>query len=222
MKPTQRLAAVGIALSLSLTLGACGGSSDGPEKDPTPTKSSAKPSPSATASALTLPEYIKQVGATEKILTREDSDGVTVDLPIPDGWESTKDYGDAGSYGAIVYKDAADPANPPHVLALFSKLEGDVEADKILEYAPQELRSLDGFKELSPASPSKLGGYDAVQYGGTFDANGKTLLIAQKTVVVPAASGGLYVLQLNAYAPQDEVDILTAVMNDIDSSTTIS
>jgi len=222
MKPTRRLAsAAGIALTVSLALSACGGS-DEPKKDPAPAKSSAKPSPSATASALTVPEYIKQAGATETVLTREDSDGVTVDLPVPDGWETTKDYGDAGSYGAIVYKGAADPANPPHVLALFSKLEGDVEAGKILEYAPQELRNLDGFKELSPASPSKLGGYDAVQYGGTVDIEGKTMLIAQKTVVVPAASGGLYVLQLNAYATQDEADVLTAVMNDIDSSTSIS
>src|SRR5689334_21263435 len=92
-------AAIGIVLAFSLS--ACGGS-DEPKKDPKPTKTSAKPSPSATAASLTLPEYIKQVGATEKILTREDSDGVTVDLPVPDGWETTKDYGDAGSYGAIV------------------------------------------------------------------------------------------------------------------------
>jgi len=222
MKLTRRSAAsAGIALTVALTLGACGGSDDS-KSDPAPTKSSAKPSPSATAAALTLPEYIKQVGATEKVLTREDSDGVTVDLPVPDGWETTKDYGDAGSYGAIVYKGAADPANPPHVLALFSKLDGDVEADKILEYAPQELRNLDGFKELSPASPSKLGGYDAVQYGGSVDVKGTTMLIAQKTVVLPGASGGLYVLQLNAYATQDEADVLTAVMDDIDSSTSIS
>ncbi|KQV76378.1 hypothetical protein ASC61_15960 [Aeromicrobium sp. Root344] len=222
MKLTRRsVATAGIALTVALTLGACGGSDD-PKSDPAPTKSSAKPSPSASASTPTVADYIKQSGATETALTREDSDGVTVDLPVPDGWETTKDYGDAGSYGAIVYKGAADPANPPHVLALFSKLEGNVEAAKILEYAPQELKNLEGFKELSPASPSKLGGYDAVQYGGTVDVKGTPMLIAQKTVVVPAASGGLYVLQLNAYATQDEVDVLTAVMNDIDSSTTIS
>jgi hypothetical protein len=213
------VAAVGIVVAL--TLGACGGS-DEPKKDPAPAKTSAKPSPSATASTFTVADYIKQVGATEKVLTREDSDGVTVDLPIPKGWATSKEYGDAGSYGAIVYKGAADKANPPHVLAVFVKLEGSVEADKILQYAPQELRNLDNFKELTPAQPSKLGGYDAVQYAGMFDSDGQTLLIAQKTVVVPAASGGLYVLQLNAYAPQNEADILSAVMDEIDSTTTIS
>ena len=222
MKPTRRLAsAAGIALTVSLALGACGGS-DEPKKDPASTKTSAKPSPSATASAMTVPEYIKEVGATETVLTREDSDGLTIDLPVPDGWTPSTDYGDAASYGAVVFKDAADPADPPRVLALLSKLEGDVEADKILEYAPQELKNLDSFKEVSPARQSKLGGYDAVQYAGTYDADGRALVVAQKTVVVPGASGGLYVLQLNAYAPQDEVDVLSAAMDEIDSSTRIS
>jgi hypothetical protein len=219
-----RAAAASLVFVVACGLSACGGSddtSDQADKSPSPSPTSASPSvEEETTTGPTIPEYLEEVGATETSLTQEASDGVTVGLPVPAGWVVSEDYADAAPFGAVVYEAAADPADPPRVLAILSRIDGDVDPAAILEYAPNELRNLDGFEEFEPPSSAMLSGFEAVEYGGTYTDGGRTLLFAQKTVVLPG-DGVLYVLQLNAYAPEDELDILVAAMDEIDTSTTI-
>ncbi|MBM7517249.1 LpqN/LpqT family lipoprotein [Nocardioides nitrophenolicus] len=220
------------ALMLALSLAACGqdsadegaaGSKDSPSATPT----SAPPAPTASSSQPTateptsIPDYLDQEGIEQTLLTRDDTDGLTLDLPVPDGWSSTDAFADAAPFGAIALDAAAEPANPPRILAILARLDGDADPAKILAYAPSELQSLPGFTPLSMGDPSTLSGFDAVQVGGTYTEDDQELVIAQKTVAISSARG-LYVLQLNAYAPSAEVDALIAAMAVIDEQTTIT
>jgi hypothetical protein len=88
----------------------------------------------------TIADYIKENGITETPVKRMDPGTPILDLPIPAGW------GDAGSrtpdyaFGAIVGTDPTMAADPPSIVALMSKLTGDVDPAKILEYAPGDRR----------------------------------------------------------------------------------
>ena len=123
--------------------------------------------------------------------------------------------------GHAVRMVSAVPDNPPRILAILSKLTGDVDPAEILKLAPGELNNLPGYDGNTTGDTSQLGGYDAVQLGGTYDDAGKKGMVAQKTVVIPAEDA-VYVLQLNAFADESEAPILGDATNVIDEQTTIT
>ena len=94
-------------------------------------------------------------------------------------------------------------ADPPSIIALMSKLTGNVDAAKIMEYAPGELKNLPGF-DGGEGNTSTLGGFDAYQIGGSYAKEGVKRMIAQKTVVIPGQDG-VFVLQLNADGLEDQM-----------------
>jgi hypothetical protein len=118
----------------------------------------------------------------------------------------------------------SDPAvaqDPPTIIALVSKLSGDVDPAKIFEYAPGEIKNLPGYDGAQQGSPSTLGGFDATQIGGTYTKDGVKRVIAQKTVAIPGTDG-LYVLQLNADGTEDQMGPLMDATGVIDEKTTIT
>lgn len=226
MNHPARFAAPAVLL-LALGIAACGGeeperragSSDSPSAvdtpAPTPTEEAG-----ATGSPTTILEYFEQEGITQTALGPDD-DGPVVDLPVLDGWRESEDYSSEASYGAIVYDAAADTTQPPRVLTLLARVEGPADPATILELAPGELLGLDGFTASDEGEASTLGAYDAVQVFGAYSNGGHDLTIAQKTVVIPDGDE-LYVLQLNAYAPPGETDVLVTALQQIDATTTIT
>ena len=74
---------------------------------------------------------------------------------------------------------------------------------------------------MSAGTTSRLGEYPAYQLGGTWESDGQTKIVAQKTVVITGADG-LYVLQLNADGLESQSDIIGAATDVIDSDTTIT
>ncbi len=76
-------------------------------------------------------------------------------------------------------------ANPPTIIALLSKLQGNVDPAKILEFAPGEMKNLPGYEGDGVGSASTLGGFDAWQIGGTYMKDGVKHAVAQKTVIDP-------------------------------------
>lgn len=212
-------------LVLALSLAACNGGPDEPsgrsaESSGSSQTSTPVPSESGSEQVSPLPEYLAEEGIEQVVLTREDA-GPVIDLPVPDGWRFTEDYAGAAPYGAIVHDGAADPADPPRVLSLLARLEGDVDPAKVLEHAPGELQALDGFVPIETEQRTTLGAYDAVQVAGSLMSEGRELVIAQKTVVIPTESG-LHVLQLNAFAPAAEEEELIAALTLVDAQTTIT
>ncbi|HEX9833165.1 MAG TPA: LpqN/LpqT family lipoprotein [Mycobacterium sp.] len=234
MSMSVRAGAIAItAVALGLSLAGCGSDT---KTDPsatettsseaatttTTTTSEAAPTTSAQATGpnYTIVDYIRDNNIVETPVKRGDPGAPTIDLPTPPGWEDAGPRTPEWAYGAIVSTDPAFKADPPSIIALVSKLTGNVDPAKILEFAPGEIKNMPGF-EGGEGTPDELSGFDAVQVGGTYKKNGVLRAIAQKTVVIPG-QGGLYVLQLNADGLEDQIGALMDATSAIDEQTTIT
>jgi Probable lipoprotein LpqN len=217
------------AIAVGIGLSGCGSDT---KSEPTTSKetsatsetttSKAAPSTSAQAGAnKTIVDYIKENGIVETPVHRGDAGSPTIDLPFPPGWEDAGNRTPEWAYAAILATDPAFAQDPPTIIALVSKLAGNVDPAKILEFAPGEIKNLPGYEGSQEGSPSTLGGFDATQIGGTYVKNGVKRAIAQKTVVIPGQDG-LYVLQLNADGTEDQMGALMDATSVIDEQTTIT
>ncbi|MEN4477296.1 LpqN/LpqT family lipoprotein [Mycolicibacterium cosmeticum] len=169
----------------------------------------------------TIASYIKENDIQETQVRRGDPGSPTIDLPVPEGWDTAGADTPEWAYGAIVYTGPESAEYTPSIVAIVSKLSGNVDPQKILDLAPGELQNLSGYEPLNEGATSTLGEYPAFQLGGTWVQDGQKKIVAQKTVVIPG-SDGLYVLQLNADGLEDQMDIVSAATDVIDSGTTIT
>jgi Probable lipoprotein LpqN len=222
-----KLRAGGIAIMavvVGLALAGCG---SGDKKEEAKTSSSTSSSNAAAPSQAvkpnaTIPDYIKQNGITETAVKKGDPGSPEINLPFPPGWEDMGDGTPPWAWGGIKYTgDPAMAASPPTIIALLSKLQGNVDPAKILEFAPGEMKNLPGYEGDGQGSASKLAGFDAWQVGGTYMKGNVKHAVAQKTVTIPA-SDGLFVLQLNADGTEDQMGVLMDATGVIDEQTTIT
>ncbi|KAA0090341.1 hypothetical protein CIW49_31735 [Mycolicibacterium sp. P1-18] len=230
MKSSALTGAAAAVAALAVVLSGCGSdgktatsssSSTGSSSSTTTSEKPAAGETPAKAAAPTIADYIKDNGIQEAGVKMGDPDAPVVNLPVPDGWqplppEQAPEY----AYGAIVFNGPEFKADPPNIVALMSKLSGDVDPQKIIDLAPGELNNLPDYKPGNEGENSTLGDYPAYVLGGTYTRDGATRYIAQKTVVIPT-DGGLYVLQLNVDGPDAAGDVLSAATEKIDSDTTI-
>jgi hypothetical protein len=217
-------------VALSLALGGCGSdtksapssssSSSSSSSESSSSKSSAPSTPAQAGKNETIADYIKESGITETPVKRGEAGTPAIYLPIPAGWADAGAKTPPYAYAAIVSTDPTMAADPPSIVALMSKLTGDVDPAKILEYAPGELKNLPGF-EGGDGDKRTLGGFDAYQIGGSYVKDGAKRMIAQKTVVIPG-QGGVFVLQLNADGLEDQMGPLMDATSEIDEKTTIT
>ncbi|MCV7178189.1 envelope biogenesis lipoprotein LpqN [Mycolicibacterium sphagni] len=220
------------AVSLSFALVGCGSDSKTDTNTSTSTststatstsksaETSASPSPAA-GTNQTIQDYLKQNQITETPVKRGDPGSPNIDLAMPQGWKDAGGQTPDWAYGAIVFDEPQDPTDPPSIIAIVSKLTGNVDPQKILQFAPGELANLPGWQPLGDPNKSTLSGFDAVQLGGNYMKDGKKRIIAQKTVVIPGKDG-LYVLQMNADALDGQEGPLMDATNVIDQKTTIT
>jgi Probable lipoprotein LpqN len=217
------------AIAIGVSLSGCGSDtkSEPSTSKQTSTESSttSKAAPTTPAQAAgpnkTIADYIKENGIVEVPVHRGDPGSPTINLPFPPGWEDAGNRTPKWAYGAIVAGDPAMAQDPPTVIALVSKLTGNVDPAKILEYAQGEIKNMPGYDGATEGSRSTLGGFDAAQIGGTYTKGGVKRAIAQKTVVIPGKDG-LYVLQLNADGTEDQMGSLMDATSAIDKQTTIT
>jgi hypothetical protein len=189
----------------------------------TTTTSEAAPTTSAQATGpnYTIVDYIRDNGIVEAPVKRGDPGSPTIDLPLPPGWADAGPRTPEWAYGAILSTDPAFGADPPTIISLVSKLTGNVDPAKILEFAAGEIKNLPGYEGAEAGSPSQLSGFDATQIGGTYTKDGVKRAIAQKTVVIPGQDG-LYVLQLNADGREDQMGALMDATSAIDEQAKIT
>lgn len=186
-------------------------------------KSKLVPKSGDTAAANeTIATYIADEKIIETPVKPGDPGAPTIDLPIPEGWEVV-DQGD-DSYAAIVYTgpEAANTDFPPNFIAILSKLEGNVDAKKLIEYAGGEVKNLPNYAPLLEGEEGTLSGFPAYQIAATFEDSGTTYVIAQKTAVITGADGAIYVLQLNGTSDETLQDILGSATSAVDDGTTIT
>ncbi|MGZ8812727.1 MAG: envelope biogenesis lipoprotein LpqN [Mycobacterium sp.] len=233
MSKSVRVGVVAIAaIALGLSLAGCGSDtktepsateSTSSEATTTTTSGEAAPPTSgqATGPNYTIVDYIRDNGITETPVKRGDPGSPTIDLPTPPGWEDAGPRTPEWAYAAIISTDPAFEADPPSIIALVSKLTGNVDPAKVLEFAPGEIRNMPGFEGGDEGTPDELSGFDAMQIGGTYKKDGVARAIAQKTVVIPGQDG-LYVLQLNADGLEDQIGALMDATAAIDDQTKIT
>lgn len=229
MNKTMAITTAGLAATvLSISLVGCGSDNKTESKTSTSASSSITTSSSAAPTStkapnahMTIRDYIKENGIKEAPIKRGDPNAPVINLPVPDGWADAGKAAPPWAYGAIVFKSPANPADPPSIIAIVSKLTGNVDPAKILEYAPGELDNLTGFKGFGAPQKKAFSGFDAVQLGGTYMKDGKQRLVGQKTVVIPGKDG-TYVLQMNADAVEGQEMPLMEATAAIDKQTTIT
>jgi len=162
----------------------------------------------SSGSGMTIPQYFAENGITATPVRRGEPGTPVIGFTVPRGWSDAGPDAPEGAYGAAFYDNSVDPDYPPSIVVLLSKLSGNADPAKILEYAPGELESLPDYIVGSRPMSSTLSGFDAVQLSGLYTREGgEQRLIAQKTVVIPAQDV-LYVLQINADAPTAEAPVL--------------
>jgi hypothetical protein len=229
--------AAALAAAIALVLSGCGSDTKGEpkatssEKTTTTTTTTAKAAPSTAKVAPrdedaqgpnpTIADYIKQNNIQETQVKPGDPGSPKIDLPMPDGWKDAGADKPDWAYGAIVYAGPDAAEYTPSIVALLSKLTGNVDPQKIIDLSAGELQNLSGWKAMNEGETSTLGDYPAYQLGGTWEQDGKTKLVAQKTVVIPGQDG-VYVLQLNVDALENQGDLVGPATNAIDDQTKIS
>jgi Probable lipoprotein LpqN len=228
---TSRSAGIVAIAAIAVGIGLVGCGSDAKSEpaatettsETTTTTSEAAPTTSAQAAGqnYTIVDYIRDSGIVETPVHRGDPGSPTIDMPFPPGWQDAGADAPEWAYGAILFTDPAMAQDPPTIIALVSKLTGNVDPAKVLEFAPGEIKNLPGYEGAEAGNPSTLGGFDATQIGGTYTKDGVKRAIAQKTVAIPGQDG-LYVLQINADGREDQLGPLMDATAVIDEQTKIT
>jgi len=217
------ISAIAAVAALTIGLTACGSDeSESASEETTSSETSAAPNTTEQAKPnYTIVDYIRDNKIAEEPVKRGQAGAPAINLPYPPGWRDAGPATPVWAYGAIVSENQEWAQDPPSIVALVSKLTGDVDPAKILEFAPGEIKNLPGYEGAQDGEKTELAGFEAVQLGGTYNKNGQRRAIAQKTVVIPGKDA-LYVLQLNADGREDQMTALMEATSVIDEQTTIT
>jgi Probable lipoprotein LpqN len=232
MRPTAISAVAAVAAALAIVLSGCGSDTKTAPSPSTSAATSANAAPSSKPKVAprdegksgpnpTIASYVQQNNIQETPVKKGDQGAPTIDLPVPDSWAPAGADTPDWAYSAIVYTGPEAEEYTPSIVALMSKLTGNVDPQKIIDLAPGELQNLPGWKASGQGEVSSLGQYPAYELGGAWTQDGQTKMVAQKTVVIPG-NGGLYVLQLNADGLEDQGDIVGAAIMMIDDQIKIT
>lgn len=227
-------AAVAGVAALGLVLSGCGSKDDTAEKtsassssaeSSSSSSSSAAPTSTAAAGANeTIDDYLKANGIQQALVHRGDPGSPDLGLPTPQGWRVLTDQeAPETAWGAIVLDDPAAGSNPPAIIATMAKLTGgQPDPATLLKLAPNKVRSLPQFDGPETGQDGELGGFQASTIGGTFVQDGKNMLVARKTVVIPASDGSTYLLALDVQGDEQFATQMMDATAAIDEGTTIT
>jgi len=230
MKKMSVVTTVGLcAVTLTVTLAGCNAT----KTESTSAENSTTTSSAAASSTLAVPEiptgpnktiadYINENKIIETPFNKDEPGAPVFDFPTPPDWALAGAQTPEWAYGAIVYQKPANPEDPPFVLAIISKLTGDVDPAKILEFAPGLLQNLPGYEQDGDVEKTTLSGFDGVEFQASYLKGEERRYIAQATVVIPGKDGAVFVLQLNADAPKDQGQVVRDAAKVINAETKIT
>ncbi len=219
------IAAVCVAVT-AVSGGASGCSKNGSDTDQqsqAAEKPAEQPKTETTGTAGQLPtlaDYIKQNNITETEAKRDSPDVPKILLPMLPGWADAGPATPAYAYGMSIGVDPALQPDPPTIVAVLSKLSGNVDSADILSMAPNEIRNLPDFKGSDPVA-GKLADFDATRISGQYTRGGESRVIEQTTTVIPVKDG-LYVLQINVDGVKEQIQIVMQAVDSIDRQAKIT
>ena len=168
-----------------------------------------------------IASYFDQSHITATPVHKGDPGAPTINFPIPDGWADAGPDTPATAYWAIVDNGPEAAKYTPSIVATLSKLDGDVDPQKLIELAAGATKNLPGFKQMGDGNEDNLGGFPAYQLGGTWTQDGQTRAVADKVVVING-NDNIYLLELNADCLPDQVEKALPATVTIDEKTTIN
>lgn len=232
---TTRLVSTVAVGGVALTLGLAGCGSDSESTEETTTETTAAtitdeiadgspqaPKPDQLRDEGTIKSYIEQNGITNTPVGPGEPGAPTVELSAPEGWvNGTPEMTPPDAFATFIYTgpDAGTP--PPRMIVWLQKLTGDVDPEKVLKLAGNDLTELSDWQALNAGLTTELSGYQAFQLAGTYVLDGVRRLVAQKTVVIPA-DDAVYVLQFNMAGRPEQVAIIGPATTAIDEQTKIT
>ena len=233
MKKMSMVTTVGLcAVTLSITLAGCNATETEVKSEASSAASSAASGATSGSAAATpempagpnktIADYVNDNKIIETPFKKDEPGAPVFNFPTPPDWALAGSKTPEWAYGAIVYQKAVNPADPPFVLAIISKLTGDVDPAKILEYAPGLLQNLPGYEQDGDVEKTTLSGFDGVKFQASYLKGEERRYIAQATVVVPGKDGAVFVLQLNADAPKDQGQVIRDAAKVINAETKIT
>ena len=169
----------------------------------------------------TIASYFKDSKITATPVHKGDPGAPTIDFPIPDGWADAGPDTPATAYWAIVDNGPEAAKYTPSIVATVSKLDGDVDPQKLIELAAGATKNLPGFKQMGDGNEDNLGGFPAYQLGGTWTQDGQEKAVADKVVVING-NDNIYLLELNADCLPDQVPQALPATITIDEKTKIN
>jgi len=169
MKKISALAGV-CAVAAGLALTGCSAKTETTATTTTETTAATSTTTSAAPATAkkTIADYVAENKIIETAIKQGDPGPPSFQFPMPPGWRPAGNQRPEWAYGAIVYEKAEDPADPPFMTAIISRLSGNVEAAKIFEYAPGLLQNLPGYEQDGEIQKSTLGGFEAIQFQGSY------------------------------------------------------
>jgi Probable lipoprotein LpqN len=169
----------------------------------------------------TIDSYLQQNSFSETPVHRGDPGAPTIDFPMPDGWADAGPDTPPTAYWAIVDNGPEAANYTPSIVATLSKINGDVDPQKLMDNAAGETKNLPGFKPMGDGSEGEFAGSPAYQLGGSWVDNGQTKAVAQKTVIING-NDAIYVLRLNADCLDNQIDKALPATITIDDKTKIT
>lgn len=234
MKRTSATTGITI-VAMAIGLAGCG-TQPSQQNAPSNTSSSA---PSSTSSTVKKPQskvasriapdgpnptigtYLRDSKITATPVHRGDPGAPTINFPIPNGWADAGPDTPPTAYWAIVDNGPEAATYPPSIVATLSKLDGDVDPQKLIELAAGATKNLPGFKQMGDGNEDNLAGSPAYQLGGTWTQDGQERAVADKVVVING-NDNIYLLELNADCLPDQVQQALPATVAIDEKTTIA
>lgn len=141
MKRTAISGAAVAILATSITLAGCGSSPSNSTaaNNPSSASASAKPQPKVAPRLApegpnpTIAGYFKDAHITATPVHKGDPGAPTVNFPMPDGWADAGPDTPPTAYWAIVDNGPESAKYTPSIVATVSKLDGDVDPQKLIE-----------------------------------------------------------------------------------------
>src|ERR1700743_2644939 len=168
-----------------------------------------------------IASYFTDSHITATPVHKGDPGAPVVNFPIPDGWADAGPDTPPTAYWAIVDTGPEGAKYSTSIVARLSKLDGDVDPQKLIELAAGGTKNLPGFKQMGEGSEDNLGGSPAYQLGGTWKQDGQEKAVADKVVVING-NDNIYLLELNADCLPDQVEKALPATITIDEKTTIN
>ena len=117
-----------------------------------------------------IASYLDQNHITATPVHKGDPGAPTINFPIPDGWADAGPDTPATAYWAIVDTGPEAAKYTPSIVATLSKLDGDVDPQKLIELAPGATKNLPGFAPHGERHRRQPGRFSRLPTGRHLDA----------------------------------------------------